>query len=408
MKKDIVIIGGGPTGLSLACLLADSGLDIVVIEKSSEESLKNPAYDGREIALTHPSKDLLTDIGVWGLIEQNGISKIEHAKVLNGHSSYSLDFDADKSKVDALGYLVSNNLIRKALFERVSKISNVEIINEVLVEDVDDKNVEECMKVILSDDRVIEASLVVAADSRFSKSRGRMGISADMRDFAKTMIVCKMDHEKSHENIAWECFYDERVLAILPMSGNTSSVVVTVDAKKAQEMVDWSEEEFNDDITSYFEDRLGKMKLAGKRYSYPLIGVYANDFVSQRFVLAGDACVGMHPVTAHGFNLGLVGNNILVGEIKKALKQEKDIGSSEFLNNYQTKHKKETKLMYYGTNSIVSLFTNNHPMAKTLRDLLLKTANSKLLPFKSIISNRLTGKKKSSKTISILRKLCRT
>lgn len=392
MKKDVVIIGAGPSGLALACLLSKLDLNIVVIEKSTKTELENPSYDGRETALTHPSKDLLQEIGAWDRLEKNTVSPINEAKVLNGFSSYSLDFENSKSDGEALGYLVSNHAIRKSLFEQVITLSNVELISENFVEDI---KIDETKAVVfLNDNRVFEANLIVAADSRFSKTRTKMGIGSDIHDFARTMIVCKMDHEQTHHNIALECFFEDRVIAALPLHGQTSSIVITLPAKKAEEIVNLSEAEFNADIDHYLSDKLGKLALVSKRYSYPLASVYANKFVAKRFALIGDAAVGMHPVTAHGFNLGLVGQKILFEEIKKAVNERRDIGSDEVLEKYNSKHLRETKLMYFGTNTIVSLFTNNSFPAKILRSAMLRAANSKFLPFKSIISNRLTGNKK--------------
>jgi len=397
MKKDIIIIGAGPSGLALACLLAKLDLDIVIIEKSPLKILKNPAYDGRETALTHPSKELLEKIGAWKNITKKAISPIHKAKVLNGFSNYSLDFEND-SKKEALGYLVSNHEIKKSIFKEVEKLSNVELITQIEVEDL--KSDDEKATIYLSNNKVIESSLIAAADSRFSKSRNKMGISTDMHDFARNMIVCKMKHELDHQNIALECFYDDRVIAALPLDGKVSSIVITVPTKKADELVNLSEEEFNQDITNYLNDKLGKLILTSKRYSYPLVSTYADKFTTTRFALIGDAAVGMHPVTAHGFNLGLMGQNILFEEIQKALEENLDIGSDKVLEKYNKFHKKETKLMYHGTNTIVSIFTNNKLPARILRGLMLRAANSKFLPFKSIISNRLTGNKLSKGVFS--------
>jgi len=284
----------------------------------------------------------------------------------------------------------------------VQTLSNVEIITEAEVEDI--KTDSEKAQVFLKDNRVLEAALVLAADSRFSKSRGKMGISCDMHDFAKNMIVCKMEHEKSHENMALEYFFDDRVMALLPLQGNFSSVVITVGKKEAAELVNLSEAEFNRDIENYLGKNLGKFTLASQRYSYPLVSIYADKFISNRFALIGDAAVGMHPVTAHGYNLGLLGQNILFEEIKKAVESGADIGSAAVLEKYNQNHLRETKLMYRGTNFIVDLFTNNSVSAKLLRKFMIKTANSKFLPFKSIIANRLTGRRKFEGLFSLLQK----
>lgn len=390
MKKDIVIIGGGPSGLSFACSLANSGLNVVIVEKSTIAQLEHPPYDGREIALTHLSADILKEIGVWNDIDQKAISPIKKAKVLDGHSSYSLNFDNNENSDQPLGYLISNHLIRKSLYHRACRIDNIEIIADEEVLDIDIDN-STTASVTLSDGRTIEAALVAAADSRFSDSRRKVGITANMHDFAKVMIVCIMEHANHHANTAFEHFDYDRVLATLPMSGNFSSIVITVDANVATKLANIDEEQFNANISERFNDRLGKMTLSSKRYSYPLVGVHANQFVSNRFALIGDAAVGMHPVTAHGFNLGLSGQSILAKEIKLAFLQGKDVGNFDILEKYQKQHVRDTKPLYLGTNAIVGLFTDNRVFAKIIRSMALRIANSKLLPFKKIITNRLTA-----------------
>ena len=416
MKNSLIIIGSGASGLSLACLLSELDLKITIIERAKLEQLENPPYDGRETALTHPSKNLLEKIGVWEKIDKKSISKIEKAQVFNLDDSQILDFNNDSNK-DALGYLVSNSEIKRALFEVVKTLPNVEIITETEVEDIKTDN--EKARVFLKDlqqnktqndenldsqSRVLESALVLAADSRFSKSRYKMGISCDIHDFAKNMIVCKMAHERTHQNIALEYFFDDRVMAVLPLQGDFSSVVITVPAKEAEELVALSEEEFNKNIENYLGKKLGKFMLKSQRFSYPLISIYADKFIATRFALIGDAAVGMHPVTAHGYNLGLLGQNSLSEEIKKALKSGADIGSPQLLEKYNLNHIKETKLMYRGTNMIVDLFTNNSKPAKLLRKFMIKTANSKFLPFKSIITNGLEGKSRFEGLFSLLKK----
>ena len=128
MKSDIVIIGAGAAGLSLATLLAENNINITIIEKSDLKNIKNPEYDGRETALTHPSIKILKEINAWQNIEKESISPILEAKVLNGYSKYSLDFDSKNTNQEALGYLVANNVIRKALFKEVEKLKNIDII----------------------------------------------------------------------------------------------------------------------------------------------------------------------------------------------------------------------------------------------------------------------------------------
>lgn len=387
MKYDILVVGAGPAGLSFARSLKDSGLNMLVIEKAPLDDLRNPAPDGREIALTHLSVKLMKDLGAWARIPAESISPIRAAKVLNGNSSYFLDFNSKNVSGDALGYLVPNYLIRKSLFEEVEPLSNVEIISETVVESLTTNSQGGTVK--LSSGETREATLIVAADSRFSATRREMGISSSMTDFAKTAIVCRMEHDLPHEQIAYECFHYGRTLAILPMAGNLSSIVITVHNELAEQIVNMSEEAFNADIQQRFGNQLGDMRLVGERHTYPLIAVHANKFFANRFALIGDASVGMHPVTAHGFNLGLRGQATLAREIMRAVKRDRDIGARRVLAKYERQHMLVTKPMYWGTNGIVGLFTDERPPVKALRSLALRVANN-LPPIKRIIKNRLT------------------
>jgi len=387
MDYDIIVIGAGPAGLSFARSFKDSSLRLLVIERAPLEAIQNPTPDGREIALTHLSIRLMKALGAWQHIPAEHVSPIQEAKVMNGTSSYFLDFDSRDVEGAALGYLVPNFLIRKSLYTEAQPLENVEIMTDTAVEQI--KTDAEVGSVTLADGRTISARLIVAADSRFSASRRAMGISASMQDFAKTAIVCRMEHEQPHNQIAWECFHYERTLAVLPMAGNLSSIVITVHNELADQILAMTEEEFNKDIQERFENRLGSMKLLGKRHSYPLMAVHADKFIANRYAVIGDAAVGMHPVTAHGFNLGLRGQATLAKEILRADKRGGDIGARRVLIKYDMKHQRITRPMYWGTNGIVALFTNELPPVKAVRNLVLRVANN-LPPVKRMIKNRLT------------------
>jgi ubiquinone biosynthesis UbiH/UbiF/VisC/COQ6 family hydroxylase len=389
-KYDIIIIGAGAIGLSFALSLADTKLNILIIDKAKEGKLANPEYDGRETGLTNFSVSLLKQLDIWQNIDKKYISSLKEAKVINDNSNYSLDFKSKKSHNDILGYFISNHIIRKTLYQKVAKISNIKILTEANILDIE--NQPNLVRVILSDNKTLQGDLLVVADSRFSEARKKLGISTNMRDFARTMIVCKMEHKKPHNNIAFECFDKDRVLAVLPLSGNFSSIVITLPISNAQNMLDIQEKDFNQDISQRFAKSLGELKLVSKRYSYPLISTYASKFCKNRAVLIGDAAVGMHPVTAHGFNIGIKGQYILAKEIKKALNLGQDIASLQLLNKYNLQHVKDTKPLYYATNAIVSLFTTNNSVTKILRNVTLKVANNNFLPFKNIIIQHLLKK----------------
>ena len=393
MDYDIVVIGGGPAGLSFACSMSGLSLNVLLVEKSPLKSVSKPKPDGREIALTHHSRKILIKLGVWALIDEAKVSPLKEAKVFDGDSDSLLNFDAKKSAIEALGYLVPNHLIRAALFERVSQAENVTILNEIIVDGVSTSN--KGAEVSLSNGRTIKSKLVVAADSRFSEIRRKMGIPSIMKDFSKVMITTRMSHEKAHNHIALEYFNYGHTLALLPLNGNVSSVVLTVPTDKLDEMLGLDEEEFNKMASDGFGGKLGQMKQIGDRHSYPLVGVYAQKFRATRFALIGDAAVGMHPVTAHGFNLGLRGQDLLSLSISRALKNGLDIGADVVLKEFERKQINLSRLMYFGTNGIVSLFTNDDVAIKHLRKIVLKFAN-RFPPVKALITQHLTESKKSN------------
>jgi len=393
MDYDIVVIGGGPAGLSFACSMSGLNLNVLLVEKSSLKSISKPKPDGREIALTHHSRKILIKLGVWALIDEAKVSPLKEAKVFDGGSDSLLNFDAKKSAIEALGYLVPNHLIRAALFERASQAENVTILNELMVDGVNTTNTG--AEVSLSNGKTIKSKLVVAADSRFSEIRRKMGIPSVMKDFSKVMITTRMSHEKAHNHIALEYFNYGHTLALLPLNGNISSVVLTVPTDRLDEMLDLNEEKFNKMASDGFGGKLGQMKQIGDRHSYPLVGVYAHKFRATRFALIGDAAVGMHPVTAHGFNLGLRGQDLLSLSIDRALNNGLDIGADAVLKEFERKQINLSRLMYFGTNGIVSLFTNDDVAIKQLRKLVLKFAN-RFPPVKALITQHLTESKKSN------------
>jgi len=387
MNFDVVIVGAGPVGLSFARALTDTSLKIAIIDRQTSASLVNPPEDGREIALTHLSKKILTSFGIWQEIDQDEISLIKEAKVINGVSPYSLHFNHLDTSEKTLGHLIPNRLIRAAAYKIAQESRDIKIITNVGVDsfNIDANRVE----VKLSNKEVIHSNLMIAADGRLSTARRTMGIPAEVKDFGKTVIVCKMEHEKSHKNVAYECFHYGRTLAVLPMIGNYSSIVITVSSNKSDSIMNMEDQTFNEDIQNRFNSRLGNMMIVGDKYSYPLFASHASHFHANRFALIGDASVGMHPVTAHGFNLGLRGSKTLATVIKEALSKENDFTSEEVLGKYNQKHQRSTRPLYYGTNLLVDLYNSEKLSAKVLRRLALRFGNN-FWPVKKLIMGQLT------------------
>ncbi len=387
MNFDIVVIGAGPSGLCFAQALAESGLRIAVLERQAECALANPAFDGREIALTHYSAKLMRELGLWQRIAPNAVSPLRDARVLNGASLYAMQIDHHDSQQNELGFLISNYLIRKAAYEAVKASPAITLMTNVEISKVSTNHAG--ASITLKNGEVIEAQLMVAADSRFSETRRAMGIAANMHDFGKTMMVCVMEHEIEHQHIAWEWFDYGQTLALLPMNGLRSSVVVTLPALDIANFMALPEAEFNKAIETRFKHRLGAMRLTSTRHAYPLVTVYSDRFVANRFALVGDAAVGMHPVTAHGFNFGLRSANTLANEIKAAQARDSNIAAADLLARFEKTHKHATRPLFMATHAIAKFYSNDTLPARLIRHATLRIGN-RILPFKRAVANMLT------------------
>jgi ubiquinone biosynthesis UbiH/UbiF/VisC/COQ6 family hydroxylase len=395
---DIIISGGGPAGLCLARALSGRGLRITLIEQLPQSDLVNPPFDGREIALTQHSAQLMRDLGLWERIEACAISPLRDARVLNGPSPFAMTIGHQLSQKSELGWLVSNHLIRKAAYESVQEaVQSQQDITLLASEKVASlRTDDQGAFVTLASGRTLQARLIVAADSRFSETRRAMGIGADMHDFGKTMLVCCMTHEQPHHHAAWEWFGYGQTLALLPMNPDPvtneyrSSVVLTLTSSAIAPLMSMGSDAFNLEIQKRFLQRLGRMTLVSTRHSYPLVGVYPHRFVAKRFATVGDAAVGMHPVTAHGFNFGLLGVDTLSKAILRAHTAGTDIASSAVLEGYEKIHRRATRPLYLATQLVSTLYTNDSPPARLLRDTALRLGEA-LVPFKRAIAATLSG-----------------
>ncbi len=385
---DVLIVGAGPAGLALSIALSRCGLRSLVLEQSGGPSLAKPAEDGRDIALTHRSRRVLEALGIWQRLPADAIAPLRKAHVSNGQSPVVLPFDALDDGHEALGWLVPNHRLREAAYALATESPLVQVQADTRVIGLRRTGT---AAVLECEGRAsVGAPLVVAADSRFSSLRRMAGIGARMLDFGRNAIVCRVSHEKDHQGIALECFRYGNTLALLPMVGRLASAVVTVPGDRAREWLELDAAAFATRIERQLDSRLGALQLAGERHSYPLVGVYAQRFAVPRLVLVGDAAVGMHPVTAHGYNFGLYGVEVLARELARARQLGRDLGELPALLAYERVHRRATWPIYLGTNAIVQLFTDDRAPARLLRGTVLGVAR-RLSPLRAAISRQLTG-----------------
>lgn len=388
MAHDVAVIGAGPAGLCLAAALSGCGLDVVVVEQQPEERLRAPPDDGREIALTHRSRRILDRLGLWQRFEETEIAPLRDALVLDGDAHLGLRFALSGRGEEPLGWLVPNNAIRRAAFEVASTCPDVEVIagRRVLQARCEAGGV----RVALDDGRELEAQLLVAADSRFSESRRAMGIAAELHDFARTMLVGRVRHEVGHDRVAWEWFRYGQTLALLPLHDpNCSSAVITVGPDEARRLLSLRGEALDAELGRRFDGRLGRIKAVTEFHAYPLVGVYPRRFSSERFVLVGDAAVGMHPVTAHGFNFGLLGIETLARRLREAKNAGRAIHDVSLLAGFAREHRRATRPLYLATLIISKLYADDRLPMRLARKALLGVVR-RLPPFQRLVVRTLT------------------
>jgi len=373
MQCDVAIVGGGPAGLALAASLSGTGLKVTVVERQPEALLAEAPFDGREIALTHASQAILRELGAWAHLPPENISPLREARVLNGGSGYALRFDTRGRPEAELGRLVSNHCIRRALYRVATASPDLRLLAGTGVEaaetDVDGARLR------LASGETVQSKLLVAADSRFSGLRQALGIGAEMRDFGKRMMVCRLRHTAPHHGVATEWFDYGQTIAMLPLNGNMSSAVITLGPEEMAALEAMPEAEVGPEVARRYRQRLGAMELVSTRHVYPLVSVYAERFATTRAVLLGDAAVGMHPVTAHGFNFGLRGQAVLAREIRAALARGADFAAPAVLRRYAHAHRQATRPLYLATNATALIYGEATLPARVLRNLALRLGN---------------------------------
>jgi len=401
--RNVLIVGAGPAGLCLARALTDHGLEVDIVERQPAEASAEPAFDGREIALSHGSVDVLERLDIWRRIPAAEIHPLRRAHVSDG-ADEGFGVDADIFGKDRLGNFVSNHVIRTAAWQTVRDTQAIRVHTDAEVKAVEREG--ETFSVHLADGRRLTTPLLVAADSRFSQTRRLLGVPAAMHDFGKTMLVCRMHHEIPHEGVAHEWFGHGQTRALLPLDEHTVSLVLTVTGREAAELQALDEDAFARNIETRLERRLGAMRLVGARHTYPLVATWAKRFVGPGFALVGDAAVGMHPVTAHGFNLGLASIDRLATALGNALAHHRGIADPTALARYQRKHRAGALPLFLGTGMIVGFYTDDRALAQPLRHAVIGGMR-RLRPLRDILAAAAVGAPPSEALLGLMRSVAR-
>ena len=370
-KTDLLISGGGMVGLTLALACAQGGLKTVIVDSAPAALQLEPAFDGRVSALAYASVRLLTALGVWDDLAPHAqpIREIlvTDGKVAGATSPFSLHFDAQEVGAESLGHIAENRHTRAALQAAVARAANLELIAPATIKSL--ATDAGSAVVTLADGSQIAAALVIAAEGRESRLRAQMGINTIGWSYLQTGIVATVEHEKPHNGVAYEHFLPSGPFAILPMTGNRSSLVWTESKTKAPGLLALDETGFHAELARRFGDHLGTTRAAGPRWSYPLAFHIARDFVKPRFALAGDTAHGIHPIAGQGLNLGLKDAAALAEVLLDAARLGRDIGALDTLKRYERWRRFDSFTLAASTDAMNRLFSNDIAPLRHLRDL---------------------------------------
>ena len=388
---DIVVAGAGPVGLAFAASLANSGLRIALVDPQAGAALADPADDGREIALTDHSVAMLAALGAWAKIPASQIAPLRRMQVLNGPSDYAMQLGQSGTGSDMLGRFVPNHWLRRSLHAVVQSLPGIAVLPSLSVSTV--RAQRGGTMATLSDGQVLTAALVVAADTRRSRLRQQQGISAALHDYRQRMLVCPVAHPLPHQETATAWFEYGQTLVTLPLNGGRSnggrsSAVLTVGEADATALLRMDNAAFGRELTRRYRGRLGAMQPVGGRHAVPVVTAYAARFIGRRFALLGDAAVGMHPTTAHGFNFGLLGQHALARELRAALAAGRDVADPAALARYEAAHRAETRVFFAGAEALMRLYAAGDSLpARLLRNGALRLGN--LPPLRHALAARM-------------------
>ena len=382
---DIVVAGAGPVGLAFAASLAGAGLRIALVDPQAEAALADPPDDGREIALTDRSIEMLMASGAWDKIPASEIAPLRRMQVLNGPSDYAMQLGHGGTG-DMLGRFAPNHWLRRSLHAVVRDLPGVAVLPGLSVAAVRAQG--GGTMATLSDGQVLATALVVAADTRRSRLRQQQGIGAALHDYRQRMLVCPVAHPLPHHETATAWFEYGQTLVTLPLNGGRSSAVMTLGEADATALLRMDDAAFGQELTRRYRDRLGAMQPVGLRHAVPVVTAYAARFIGRRFALLGDAAVGMHPTTAHGFNFGLLGQHALARELRAALTAGRDVADPIALRRYEAAHRGETRLFFAGAEALMRLYAAGDSLpARLLRNGALRLGN--LPPLRHALAARM-------------------
>lgn len=368
-KFDVIVVGGGLSGLALTALLARNGLSTLCLDRDPPALQQEESFDGRTTAISFGSRQVLKAAGCWDGIAPLSCP-IETIHILDGDSPVLLDFSSREVGGRAFGWIVENRLLRRALLAGVKAQKAATHIAPAQV--VDFETGADEAAAILADGRRFTASLIIGADGRNSFTREWMDIGARSWRYDQRAIVCTVAHEYPHGDIAVEHFREPGPFAILPMTDDAdgthrSSVVWTEHGPERDSALRYDQATFDAALAARFPARYGAVRQIGGRFSYPLGLIHAHRYIGPRMALAAEAAHAIHPIAGQGLNMGYRDVAALADILAAARARGGDLGGDDVLQRYQRARRFDNMAMAGATDTLNRLFSNGLPPVRLVR-----------------------------------------
>lgn len=356
-RADVIILGGGLVGLSLALALDRHGLSVIVVDPADPEAQVAPSYDGRATAISSSSWRMLEALGVAARLDGR-TSPIRTIRVSDGLEPGGILFDPGAGE-DPLGTMVENRLLRAALRDCARDAKRIRLLMPARpAETVRDAA---GVRVALDDGRAVAAPVLVGAEGRNSPAREAAGMAIARWAYDHVAIVATIAHQRPHQETAYEIFYPDGPFAILPMLAGEdgrprSAIVWSVKKRDAGAILALPERALVHEIEKRMGGFLGEVALAGPRWNYPLGFHHAARITAERLALVGDAAHGIHPIAGQGLNLGFRDAAALAQVLVEGARLGLDLGDAELLGRYERWRSLDTFLVAMATDSLTRLY----------------------------------------------------
>ncbi len=373
IDTSVIIIGGGLSGLTMAALLGEAGIDCVCIDRDPPASQMTQKYDGRTTAISYASSLVLKAAGVWERLLPD-CEPILDIRVADGASPLFLHFASDADgDGHPFGWIIENGLLRQRLFENVKRLKK-HVRHLAPAEVKSFHRTDAAAGVTLADGTKISAPLLIGADGRGSATRAWLGIETRKVDYKQSAIVCNVAHELDHENVAVEHFRPAGPFAVLPMTRGPkgefrSSVVWTEHGGDTGALLKLSPAGFDKKLQELFGPYLGRVRHVSPPAAWPLSLLHAKTYIGPRTALMAEAAHAIHPIAGQGLNLSLRDAAALAELIVDHKRAGLDIGSDTLLHAYENWRRPDTLLMAGMTDFLNRLFSNNLKSVSLAREL---------------------------------------